>query len=700
VTTEAPYVHSGEYGAALGPPYTLGYLSQTLPTSAGQVYQISCWLYCDGEGPNEFSVSWNGASLYDQVDVGDVGWIQLQFEAAATSASTPLTFGFRDDPIYLGLDDITVYPVSYVAPSILVQPSSVTVSAGATATFSVSTLGSAPLSYFWNRNGAPIAGATASTYSTNNVQLADSGSQFSCLVSNAYGTILSSNATLTVIAPTPATSVAFVLSSAGDPWGRDDDEAALTTVFGTNWQTYYYESVSPAALFSSSTSMIFMEGSQVDASGMVAFLGANLTAMSNWVAAGGSLFINAAPLVSGNIFSIGVSNIYLGFGVTLYPDLNSSGVAAAPSNPIFNGPYLPVGTAFTGDEFSHASLSGAGITPLLTNSIGGVSLAQMSAGPGRLLFGGMTLPYFHSPQPQASNLLENILVSFPAPSPVLTNIATTNDWTPEDYILYFGEPNTGTYGQTFIPPVGFPKMTGFTLFISNLTASVNFQFYVMAWNGSSATGPVLYQSPETSTAGSSGWQPYAFNTGNLELTPGATYVAFASASGSTGQAAMASSATYSYTEGGFFYNNNGTNFSLLTNSTWQSLSGNYDLEFVATFGENSNCIAPTIIASPAPATVFAGGSATFTVTASGTPPLSYFWSRNGVPIAGAGSSSYTTNDVQLADSGSQFSCLVSNACGTAPSSSAALTVLQSNTLLITFDDLPGTDSQCRPITTA
>src|SRR5262249_55309489 len=85
-----------------------------------------------------------------------------------------------------------------VPPVITMQPSSVSVAVSGTATFSVAANGTAPLSYFWLRNGNPITGATASSYSTNNVQLADSGAQFSCVVSNAYGTALSSNATMTV----------------------------------------------------------------------------------------------------------------------------------------------------------------------------------------------------------------------------------------------------------------------------------------------------------------------------------------------------------------------------------------------------------------------------------------------------------------------------------------------------------------------
>src|ERR1035438_822546 len=79
------------------------------------------------------------------------------------------------------------------------QPASQVVTAGSAVTFSVAATGALPLSYYWQRNGLPVAGATNSSYSTNNVQLADSGSQFSCLVSNSFGTLLSSNATLTVV---------------------------------------------------------------------------------------------------------------------------------------------------------------------------------------------------------------------------------------------------------------------------------------------------------------------------------------------------------------------------------------------------------------------------------------------------------------------------------------------------------------------
>ena len=55
-----------------------------------------------------------------------------------------------------------------------------------------------PVELFLAAQRRPIAGATQSSYTTNNVQLADSGGQFSCVISNAYGSVTSSNAALTV----------------------------------------------------------------------------------------------------------------------------------------------------------------------------------------------------------------------------------------------------------------------------------------------------------------------------------------------------------------------------------------------------------------------------------------------------------------------------------------------------------------------
>jgi alpha-tubulin suppressor-like RCC1 family protein len=92
------------------------------------------------------------------------------------------------------------------------------------------------------------------------------------------------------------------------------------------------------------------------------------------------------------------------------------------------------------------------------------------------------------------------------------------------------------------------------------------------------------------------------------------------------------------------------------------------------FGNQS--LAPIILAQPTNLMVAAGGPAAFAVSADGTPPLSYFWSENGILIPNANSPTYSISAAQLNDSGSYFSCLVSNAYGSATSSNAYLKVIE------------------------
>jgi len=107
--------HSGTYAAALGTVEATGYLSQTLATTAGTYYLLSLWLDSpDGLTPNEFLVSWNGQTLFDQSNLGAIGWTNLQFTVPATGANTVLQFGFQDPPSYLGLDDVSVLPLSRI----------------------------------------------------------------------------------------------------------------------------------------------------------------------------------------------------------------------------------------------------------------------------------------------------------------------------------------------------------------------------------------------------------------------------------------------------------------------------------------------------------------------------------------------------------------------------------------------------------
>ena len=110
----------------------------------------------------------------------------------------------------------------------------------------------------------------------------------------------------------------------------------------------------------------------------------------------------------------------------------------------------------------------------------------------------------------------------------------------------------------------------------------------------------------------------------------------------------------------------------------QSYDANGDVYYFddATLSKASTSVAtaPTVTSDPANRTVTEGQTASFSVTASGTGPLSYQWQKNGVDIVGAKGSSYTTPAATFADSGSTFRVTVNNAYGSDTSNAATLTV--------------------------
>src|ERR1019366_9247331 len=95
---------------------------------------------------------------------------------------------------------------------------------------------------------------------------------------------------------------------------------------------------------------------------------------------------------------------------------------------------------------------------------------------------------------------------------------------------------------------------------------------------------------------------------------------------------------------------------------------------IATLTVNAATLAPSITTQPTSQTVTAGQPVTFSVTASGTAPLSYQWRKNGTAISGAASATYTTPATAPSDSGSPFSVVVSNSTGSVTSNTATLTV--------------------------
>ncbi|BAY74849.1 hypothetical protein NIES25_12650 [Nostoc linckia NIES-25] len=187
-----------------------------------------------------------------------------------------------------------------------------------------------------------------------------------------------------------------------------------------------------------------------------------------------------------------------------------------------------------------------------------------------------------------------------------TVIDTTPSWNGTDSITPFGEFNTATYGQTFT--VGSDNvLNDFTFFLNDFDGQpdvVDFAAYVAEWDGFKATGPILYQSAPQSTTNAPGFEQFTFNTGGISLTSGKQYVAFLSASnffdGTSGLAGLGAitGSQDVYSGGDFVFYNNGSDFSLLTQNTWDGGVGNG-------FGESAFKISlsPATASVPEPTTM-------------------------------------------------------------------------------------------------
>ncbi len=93
----------------------------------------------------------------------------------------------------------------------------------------------------------------------------------------------------------------------------------------------------------------------------------------------------------------------------------------------------------------------------------------------------------------------------------------------------------------------------------------------------------------------------------------------------------------------------------------------------AASGKCSSPVPPSITQQPFPVTTVIGGSAYFSVLASGSPTLNYQWHFGSNEISGATNNSLTLSNVQLFHAGN-YSVTVSNSVGTTNSSAVLLSV--------------------------
>ena len=133
--------------------------------------------------------------------------------------------------------------------------------------------------------------------------------------------------------------------------------------------------------------------------------------------------------------------------------------------------------------------------------------------------------------------------------------------------------------------------------------------------------------------------------------------------------AISGATSASYTTAATSSSDNGAKFQVVVSNSAGSVTSN-----AVTLMVNAAAAAPSITTQPVNQTVTVGQTATFTVVATGTAPLSYQWQKNGTAISGATSASYTTAATTSSDNGAQFVVVVSNTAGSVTSNAATLTV--------------------------
>lgn len=87
-----------------------------------------------------------------------------------------------------------------------------------------------------------------------------------------------------------------------------------------------------------------------------------------------------------------------------------------------------------------------------------------------------------------------------------------------------------------------------------------------------------------------------------------------------------------------------------------------------------SAVPPDVTLQPLPRTLYQGRTATLSIQATGTAPLTFQWLQNGTPVPGATDFTLTLADAQPASTGS-YSCVVSNTAGSDTSNAVSVTIL-------------------------
>lgn len=104
------FAETGCVGAGCINPQTGAFIFQNLTTTPGQTYTLTFWYFPDFGSPNDLQVRWGGNVVLDLINLNS-GQTYQQFTVnglLAPTGTTQLMFLGRQDPAWLGLDDVCV----------------------------------------------------------------------------------------------------------------------------------------------------------------------------------------------------------------------------------------------------------------------------------------------------------------------------------------------------------------------------------------------------------------------------------------------------------------------------------------------------------------------------------------------------------------------------------------------------------------
>jgi len=658
------------------------------------------------------------------------------FTFTATAPGTVGSYAFawkmvREGVQWFGGTASTTIAVVNPLPTITTQPVSVTKNPGETATFTVGATGAT--SYQWKKNGVNIAGATAATLTLANVQLSQAGF-YSVSVSNAGGTVTSSSAQLVVTAA--ATAVGTGGGLRGLYYNNTDFSGlALSRLDGT--VNFDWAGGSPAGSIGADTFSVRWTGqveprySQTYTFYTTTDDGVRLWVngvllVDYWAGQAATERSGTIALTAGQKYSIRL-DYYENTGNAVAKLMWSSASQVKqiiPQSQLYRP--VPVLAAIGDQTVAVGQALSVPVTLTAWDEVTGVTVLEdfegygdgsptdqimfrkpgNSASTSGFLDGGVTnynVPTASMPAGRSSARAMHVswsfltgttdpwlrLVTYNAatrPNPIVE--ITRSLWfdVHTDKALKVGlglrETNpTGAIGENGggsgpIEFVGVPGKTGQTPLPSRVVSAGSWstlkfnlpQEAVTGFTGNgileSTTGKAVLESLALVPAGGMGvYHVYLDNFVQVQngalsyaLEPGAP--AGATINASTGE--------FSWTPAPAQGPGSYTITVRVTNGGTPSLSATKSFGVTVT-------APPVIVTSPQDQNVYPGGTATFSVTATGTAPLTYQWRKDGTAIAGATGSSYTLVNAQASDTGG-YSVKVSNTLGSVESAEALLMV--------------------------